>query len=357
MVRQIPESIINKLDKNLHTQKDHPIAIVKTKVIEHLQSATQGRFEVFQDLPKKVRVRENFDVLRIPKEHPSRSESDTFYINEDTVLRTHTSAHQHELLKSGKRNFLIIGDVYRRDEVNRTHFPVFHQLEGVMQCGKGDPSSTLRDLMKGLATSLFPDHEQRINDDYFPFTTNGIEMEIEFGGDYIEILGGGVVHSEVKANAGVDENERLIAWGLGLERLAMILFSIPDIRLFWSEEPQFLSQFSNAQQIKAYQPFSAIQAVDRDISFFVNDVTPSLLWTSLNEFYEFVRDSGDDMIESIVLYDRFYHPKFQKHSHTFRIRYSPVADCTNAADLIAYANSSIASLRTDVAKVFNIELR
>ena len=173
--------------------------------------------------------------------------------------------------------------------------------------------------MIGLVTTLFPDHEYRVNDDVFPFTTNGMEVEVLLGSQYIEILGGGVVHTTVKEMAGVPQAENLIAWGLGLERLAMILFAIPDIRLFWSEDPKFLSQFSAAQSSK-FVPFSQVEPVDRDISFFVNGLSPPSTWTRLNDFYEHVQSHGDDMIESVTLYDIFFHPKSKKYSHTFRIR-------------------------------------
>lgn len=356
MPRAIPESVRGKFNRNLHMQVDHPIQIVKQRVIDYFLSAARGSLLVSEDLPREVNVHDNFDALRIPSDHPSRSESDTFYTGADTVLRTHTSAHQHALLKSGMRNFLVIGDVYRRDEVNRTHYPVFHQLEGVLHCGEENPVGVLCRLMTGLVTSLFPGHEYRINDDFFPFTTDGIEVEVLLGSQYIEILGGGVVHTEVKEMAGVSPSENLIAWGLGLERLAMILFSIPDIRLFWSEDPKFISQFSKAGLAK-YVPFSLIEPVDRDISFFVNKLSPPCTWTRLNEFYELVQAHGDDMVESVTLYDKFFHPKLQKYSHTFRIRYSPVASCTNAADLKQCADSSMSQLRSIVADVFDVELR
>lgn len=356
MLRKIPQSITCKFDCNLHKKEHHPVAIVKQKVVDYLQTATDGSFTVFEDLPKQVGTFDNFDALRIPTDHPSRSQSDTFYVSDTTVLRTHTSAHQHQLLKAGHKNFIVVGDVYRRDEVNRTHFPVFHQLEGVMQCGNDDPSTLLRNMLTGLVQSLFPSHAYKINDDYFPFVTNGVEVEVEVGTDLLEILGGGTVHTQVLEYAGLQTNEKLIAWGLGLERLAMILFHIPDIRLFWTQDQKFLSQFSS-NRISTFVPYSVVEPVDRDISFFVNQVSDSGTWTNLNEFYEVVRDSAGDMIESVVLYDKFFHPKTQKLSHTFRIRYSPVASCTNAADLIACANASMSKLRSEIADMFDIHLR
>ena len=127
-VSNIPQSIKNKFERNLYKIPDHPICIIKQKVLEYFGPT----FTVFEDLDKVVSTTENFDNLLIEKTHPSRSYSDTFYVNEETVLRTHTTAHQNNILRSGVKNFLVVGDVYRRDEVNRTHYPIFHQLEGVL---------------------------------------------------------------------------------------------------------------------------------------------------------------------------------------------------------------------------------
>ncbi len=88
-------------------------------------------FSLFDDLPPKVSTESNFDSLLIPQDHPSRSRSDTYYVDQNSVLRTHTSAHQVELLKSGAREFIMCGDVYRKDEIDSSHYPVFHQIEGM----------------------------------------------------------------------------------------------------------------------------------------------------------------------------------------------------------------------------------
>ena len=119
----IPKSIEEKIGKNLHKQHNHPIEIVKKKILDYFKSLEDYKFDIFEDLLPFVSVEDNFDKLLIPKDHVARSKSDTYYINESTVLRTHTSAHQNELLAKGYKSFLVIGDVYRKDEINMTHYP------------------------------------------------------------------------------------------------------------------------------------------------------------------------------------------------------------------------------------------
>jgi phenylalanyl-tRNA synthetase alpha chain len=126
----IGPSIEAKIGRNLHNKKNHPIEIIKRKIYEYFNELDGYDFAKFDDLPPYVNVSDNFDKLLIPKDHPARSRSDTYYINKDTVLRTQTSAHQNELLAQGHQNFLVTGDVYRKDEIDKSHYPVFHQMEG-----------------------------------------------------------------------------------------------------------------------------------------------------------------------------------------------------------------------------------
>lgn len=123
----VPPTILSKVGRNLHNQEHHPIQVIK----KHIQYFFGPEFKCFDSEPPKVTIEENFDLLLIPKDHPSRSPSDTYYLDEKHVLRTQTSAHQNKFLRSGEKNFLVTGDVYRKDQVNATHYPVFHQMEGV----------------------------------------------------------------------------------------------------------------------------------------------------------------------------------------------------------------------------------
>jgi tRNA synthetases class II core domain (F) len=141
----VTESIVSKMNKHLHLQPYHPLNRIHRRIVRHFQRRQEQQqqlkqqeqhepivpLRVFDSLSPIVTVQENFDSLMIPTNHVSRALSDTYYINSSTLLRCHTSAHQVSLLRSGYNNFLITGDVYRRDEIDRTHYPVFHQMERI----------------------------------------------------------------------------------------------------------------------------------------------------------------------------------------------------------------------------------
>lgn len=132
----LPLSVKDKLDRNLHKQINHPLEITKRYVYKYFDSLGRN-FVKYEDCSKIVTVEDNFDSLLIPKDHPARKPSDSFYLSKDTLLRTHTTAHQNKILLSGERNFLITGDVYRRDTVDKWHYPLFHQIEGVTDTIQG----------------------------------------------------------------------------------------------------------------------------------------------------------------------------------------------------------------------------
>ena len=132
----ITTSILAKVGRNLHHQKNHPLGILRNKIQEHVYAAYRTRwggpmFTMVDYLSPVVTVEQNFDSLLVPKDHVSRAKNDNFYINSEFLLRAHTSAHQRDMIKSGLDAFLLTGDVYRRDEIDSCHYPVFHQMEGV----------------------------------------------------------------------------------------------------------------------------------------------------------------------------------------------------------------------------------
>jgi len=127
----IPDDVAAKVGRNLHLQKNHPLNIIKQRVEDYFASLPGPTWKAFDDLDPVVSTKANFDVLRIPPDHVSRQPSDTFYVDDSTILRCHTSAHQVETMQAGERAFLLSGDVYRRDAVDSSHYPVFHQMEGV----------------------------------------------------------------------------------------------------------------------------------------------------------------------------------------------------------------------------------
>ena len=132
----VTPKIIEKLGKNMHVTQHHPLSHVRQRIVNYFYGSYRNScgnpiFSVFDNLSPIVTVQQNFDSLLVPKDHPSRNKSDCYYVNNGTLLRAHTTAHQAELISMGLDNFLVIGDVYRRDEIDRTHYPVFHQVDAV----------------------------------------------------------------------------------------------------------------------------------------------------------------------------------------------------------------------------------
>jgi phenylalanyl-tRNA synthetase alpha chain len=128
----VTDHIFEKIGYNLHKRPDHPLGIIKAVIGEYFDDKFgAGSFTQFDDQYPIVTTYANFDSVLVPPDHVSRGSNDTYYVDSDRVLRCHTSAHQAEMLKDGARKFLVTGDVYRRDSIDATHFPVFHQMEGV----------------------------------------------------------------------------------------------------------------------------------------------------------------------------------------------------------------------------------
>jgi phenylalanyl-tRNA synthetase alpha chain len=310
MKSNITPSIREKINRNLHNSENHPIEIIKRKIYEYFGE----EFMKFDHLKPEVDVTENFDKLLIPQDHPARATSDTYYVDEKTVLRTHTSAHQNELLNKGYKKFLVTGDVYRKDEIDSSHYPVFHQMEGVCIVEEGkDVQEEFLKVLDGLVNHLFPGCEYRINEDYFPFTDPSLEIEVKFNGEWLEIMGGGIVQNQILNNCGI-EDKKAWAFGLGLERLAMILFKIPDIRYFWTTDERFIKQFKSGKIVE-FKEYSKYPPCHKDVAFWLNENY------NYNNFCEIVRESGGDIVEEIEKIDDFTHPKTNKTSHCYRITY------------------------------------
>ncbi len=319
-MNNIPESITSKLGKNLHTNPKHPIGIVRNLITKFFEAK---QFSTFASKNPIVSVKNNFDALRVPTNHPSRSTSDTFYETDTTCLRTHMTAYLPELAKFSK-SYIICGDVYRKDAIDATHYPVFHQLDAF--CLLKDvvnPKAHLRETLSELVKMLFGDsivyrflEDTDHSDVYFPFTVDSLEMEVdlptETGIKKLEILGGGSVHKEIMKNLGL-EGEEAWAFGMGLERISMAMFEIPDIRLFWSEDKRFLDQFEEGK-ITKFVPYSKYEKCWKDVSLFINDQF------NYNELCSIARDADSlNSIESITLIDEF--TKNDKTSHCYRIVY------------------------------------
>ncbi|CAM8964945.1 unnamed protein product [Rhodiola kirilowii] len=320
----VPDSIFTKLGMQLHMRDRHPLGIIKNAIYEYFDTNYDNKFEKFDDLCPLVSTKANFDDVLVPADHVSRSYNDTYYVDSQTVLRCHTSAHQAELLRKGHTNFLVTGDVYRRDSIDATHYPVFHQMEGVRVFSPEDWAASgldptayaaedLKKCLEGLAQHLFGSVEMRWVDTYFPFTNPSFELEIYFQDEWLEVLGCGVTEQEILKRGGRTNN---VAWafGLGLERLAMVLFGIPDIRLFWSSDERFTSQFSKGQLGVKFKPFSKYPPCYKDISFWINESFTE------NNLCELVRGIAGDLAEEVKLIDNFTNKKGMT-SHCYRIAY------------------------------------
>ncbi len=239
--------------KKPSTGNIHPLNIVKNEIINAF--AGMG-FEIF-DGPEIETDYYCFQALNIPKDHPARDMQDTFYINDDIVLRSQTSTGQVRVMQNKKPPIKILspGRVYRSDD-DASHSPMFHQCEGLV-VDKGISLCDLQGLLDEFVKIIFDkDTKTRLRPSYFPFTEPSVEVDVTCakchgagcslckGTGWIEILGAGIVNKKVLENCGIDSNEYSgLAFGLGIERVTMIKYGITDIRTLFENNIKFLKQF------------------------------------------------------------------------------------------------------------------
>ena len=365
----IKPQILDLIDRKIYKIPNHPInslynllekfytdPSLKKSDLQNFLSNNSFNFKT-EENPIVTKFK-NFDSLLIEPDHPSRAKTDTFYINEDELLRTHTSAHQHENINKYNK-FCVFADVYRRDEIDSTHYPAFHQMEGVSiysfsdlkkfktasninlnnlsQFTQNEDYLYKKDLTKNenleyikiIIDDMKETHENLIkyllndknlkmrwNKDYFPFTEPSYELEVFFNNKWVEMLGCGVIHKNVINMTKNKKSENYIGWasGIGIERLAMLLYKIPDIRLFWSQDKRFLQQFKK-NQINHFKPFSKFPSCFKDISFWINEDF------SENDFFDVIREVCGDLVEKVELIDTFFNKKKNRTSKAFRIFY------------------------------------
>lgn len=352
----VPDSIFSKIGLQLHRRDNHPLGILKQEIYSYFDNNFPGLFNKFDNLCPVVSVKMNFDDVLVPHDHVSRTYNDTYYINAETVLRCHTSAHQAELLREGHSYFLVTGDVYRRDSVDSTHYPVFHQMEGFRVFtpvdweasgvdGTSYAAMDLKKTLEGLAQHLFGNVEMRWVDAYFPFTDPSFELEIYFQGNWMEVLGCGVTEQKILINNG-RTGSTAWAFGLGLERLAMVLFDIPDIRLFWSSDLRFTSQFSSGHLGVKFKPFSKFPPCYKDISFWISESFTE------NNFCEVVRGIAGDLAEQVSLIDSFTNKKGMT-SHCYRITYRSMERSLTDEEI----NQLQGRVRDEVENKLNVTIR
>lgn len=385
----VTPKVLSFVGTNNHNRVGHPLCLFKQRLIDFFYGHFKGRtgnpiFSIYDKISPVVTINENFDSLLVPDDHPSRNKTDSYYLNKTYMLRAHATAHQSELMKMGLDNFVIFGDVYRRDEIDSTHYPVFHQADGVhiftpneLELIHGsninifDPDKCHSNEKQGIyskeANEIVTNHlkntlvsmikqvlgediEYRWINEFFPFTHPSFELEINYNGQWIEALGCGVIRHEILKNAGAG-NRIGWAFGLGLERLAMPFYSIPDIRIFWSNDSGFLNQFENVPKdgrIK-YKPVSIYPQCINDISFWLPQEKPFCS----NDFYEVAREYGGQLVEQVKLIDQFQHPKSKNVSHCYRIIYRHLERTLNQEEV----NEIHKLIETNAIKILGVKIR
>ncbi|BEP28613.1 phenylalanine--tRNA ligase subunit alpha [Helicovermis profundi] len=240
--------------KSAKTGHRHPL----TQVLDEIKDIFIGMGFKIAEGPEVETVYNNFDALNSPKDHPSRSTSDTFYINDKLLLRTQTSPVQIRTMKSQKPPIKIIspGRCFRFDELDATHSPMFHQIEGLV-IDKNITMADLKGTLDMIAKRVFGETTKtKFRPHYFPFTEPSAEVDVtcfKCGGEgckvckgsgWIEILGCGMVHPKVLEECGIDsEVYSGFAFGMGLDRITMLKHEVDDIRLFFENDMRFIDQF------------------------------------------------------------------------------------------------------------------
>ena len=289
-------------------------------------------FKIFDiiHVPEIMSTKIAFDLFDFPADHPARKKSDTYYVDDNHILRTQTTVMwyyyfeqaevKEKLAKKEPLGVFCYGKVYRKDEIDAQHMNVFHQIDALYIAPKEVEKidlDTLKDVELKIVKAIFGDVESRFAEETFPYTNPSTEIEIKRDNDWLEILGSGVVKPRVLEMLGVDPNVyNGWAFGSGIERWAMISMELPDIRLLWSEDERVKKQLKLGSK---YQDVSKYPPVIRDISFIVNtDFVP-------NNYFDLIRETvGEEMIEEVALIDKYEdEAKFGKGkvSYAFRITY------------------------------------
>jgi phenylalanyl-tRNA synthetase alpha chain len=333
----------NRLKKELENKTDADSMRIKRFLsLPDLSRTTGNPLKEIIDRASKVKSLEGFDVIEIPEiistnilfdlfnmppGHPARSKSDTYYIDEEHVLRTHDTVFwyyylNHPEIKKRIENketlgVLCYGKVYRKDEIDRRHMNVFHQFGG-LYIGPDDritiTPDDLKNALSEIAKSIFGDVNFRFYEHNFPYTDPSFEMEAEIKGQWMEMLGSGMARKSVLANFGLTGYHGW-AYGFGLERLAIASMDLPDIRLLWSKDARVTKQLKLGQKFVEVSKFPPIT---RDISFVVNnDFVP-------NNYFDLIRDIGGDLVEQVEQLDKYENAKKfgeDKISYTYRVVY------------------------------------
>ncbi|HVN26306.1 MAG TPA: hypothetical protein VMT99_01465 [Candidatus Paceibacterota bacterium] len=279
-------------------------------------------------IPEIVPADVSFDLFDFPPDHPARSASDTYYVDDKNIMRTHDTVMwyyytqlpevKERIARREHLGVVCFGKVYRKDEIDRKHMNIFHQFGGWGLAPADKTAYTLddlKDVLSQIVKGLFgPKVEYRFLDDAFPYTDPSLQVEVMINGQWLEILGGGMTKQSVFRKFGV-EGYNAWAFGFGLERLALISMELPDIRLLWSTDERVKRQLHMGQkfvEVSKYPP------VIRDISFIV----PKAF--SPNDYFDLVRDIAGDLVEQVELIDSYENDaKFgaDRKSFAYRVTY------------------------------------
>lgn len=291
------------------------------------------------EIPEIVPVDILFDLFDFPADHPARSKSDTYYVDDTHVLRTHDTvfwyyylnhpAIKERVAKGEAMGALCYGKVYRKDEIDSRHMNIFHQLGGwyIAPVSQQIEAQDLKSALGEIVHAVFgPATQFRVNDDNFPYTDPSFEVEVNVKGtaaegpakgEWLEVLGSGMPKASVLSKMGV-EGYHGWAFGFGIERLAIISMALPDIRLLWSTDERIKKQLVLGQ---AYKEVSKYPPVVRDISFVVAKTFVP------NDYFDLVRDVGGDLIEQVELIDKYEDDtRFgaNKMSYAYRVTYRSI---------------------------------
>jgi len=290
----------------------------------------QKDFDII-NIPEVVPAGISFDLFNFEQGHPARSKSDTYYVDDENILRTHDTVFwyyylnlpeiKERIAKKESLGALCYGKVYRKDEIDRRHMNIFHQMGGWYLVPDSEKILDLNDLKNVLAEivkSIFgPEVVYRFNEDVFPYTDPSLEVEVQMEGEWVELLGGGMPKKAVLANMGVTGYNGW-AYGFGLERLAIASMKLPDIRLLWSDDERVKKQLVLG---KTFVEVSKYPPALRDISFVVDkSFVP-------NDYFDLVRDVAGDLAEEVKLIDKYDNEeRFGKNklSYAYRITYRSI---------------------------------
>lgn len=311
--------------KDLSRTVESPLFEIAEKV---KQVPALSGFDIIT-IPEVISTEILFDLFDFAPDHVARSKSDTYYIDEQNVLRTHDTVFwyyylndpevQNRIANGQTLGALCHGKVYRKDEIDRKHMNIFHQMGGwyLQPDSMGImPIESLKEVLREIVEHVFgKDTEYRFLDDTFPYTDPSLQIEVMINGQWLEIMGGGMPKKSVLKKLGL-EGYNGWAFGFGLERLAIIGMELPDIRLLWSEDERVQKQLKLGQK---YKEVSKFPPVIRDISFIVDTAS-----FSPNDYFDLVRDVIGDMAEEMALIDEYENAeKFGvgKKSYAYRITY------------------------------------